>query len=114
MPGRFLRPELKQTVARVVFHGPNFQPFGPSERWVSWPSEKVHRKSEATAANLGFEAKLWPAAAPSLKSVCKKLGITEQTYYRWRKEYGSLRMDQANSLDPLHTILYKNLPMHVN
>ena len=27
--------------------------------------------------------------------VCKKLGISEQTYYRWRKEYGGLRFDQA-------------------
>lgn len=27
--------------------------------------------------------------------VVKQLGITEQTYYRWRKEYGGLRTDQA-------------------
>ena len=27
--------------------------------------------------------------------MCKKLGISEQTYYRWRKEYGGLRLDQA-------------------
>ena len=54
------------------------------------------------------------ARGRTVAQVCKKLDITEQTYYRWRKEYGSLRMDQANSLDPLHTILYKNLPMHVN
>ena len=27
--------------------------------------------------------------------VCKKLGVSEQTYYRWRKEYGGLRLDQA-------------------
>ncbi len=26
---------------------------------------------------------------------CRKLGITEQTYYRWKKEYGGLRVDQA-------------------
>ena len=30
--------------------------------------------------------------------VCKRLGVTEQTYYRWRKEYGSLRLDQAKRL----------------
>ena len=28
--------------------------------------------------------------------VCKLLGIAGQTYYRWRKEYGGLRVDQAN------------------
>ena len=31
----------------------------------------------------------------------KKLGITEQTYYRWRKEYGGLRIDQAKRLKEL-------------
>ena len=30
--------------------------------------------------------------------VSKKLGISEQTYYRWRKEYGGLRFDQAKRL----------------
>ena len=33
--------------------------------------------------------------------VCKKLGISEQTYYRWRKEYGGLRFDQAKRLKEL-------------
>jgi putative transposase len=33
--------------------------------------------------------------------VCKRLGVTEQTYYRWRKEYGGLRLDQARRLKEL-------------
>jgi len=33
--------------------------------------------------------------------VCRKIGITEQTYYRWRKEYGGLRLDQAKRLKEL-------------
>ena len=33
--------------------------------------------------------------------VCKQLGISEQTYYRWRKEYGGLRLDQAKRLKAL-------------
>ena len=32
---------------------------------------------------------------------CKKAGITPNTYYRWRKEYGGLRVDQANLLKEL-------------
>lgn len=36
-----------------------------------------------------------------LNQVVKKLGVTEQTYYRWRKEYGGLRMDQAHRLKEL-------------
>ena len=34
----------------------------------------------------------------TIGQVCKKIGVTEQTYYRWRKEYGSLSMDQAKRL----------------
>ncbi len=33
--------------------------------------------------------------------VVRELGITEQTYYRWRKEYGGLRLDQAKRLKEL-------------
>ena len=33
--------------------------------------------------------------------VVRKLGITEQTYYRWRKEYGGLKVDQAKRLKDL-------------
>ena len=33
--------------------------------------------------------------------VWKKLGISEQTYDRWRKEYGGLRLDQATRLKKL-------------
>jgi transposase-like protein len=33
--------------------------------------------------------------------VVRALGIAEQTYYRWRKEYGGLRLDQAKRLKEL-------------
>ena len=32
---------------------------------------------------------------------CKEAEITEQTYYRWRKEYGGLQVDQAKRLKEL-------------
>jgi len=31
----------------------------------------------------------------------KKIGVTEQSYYRWKKKYGGLRMDQAKRLKEL-------------
>ena len=34
-------------------------------------------------------------------SACRDSGITEQTYYRWRKEYGGLKVDQARRLKEL-------------
>jgi len=32
---------------------------------------------------------------------CRETGITEQTYYRWRKEYGGLKLEQAKRLKEL-------------
>jgi len=32
---------------------------------------------------------------------CKETGITVQTYYRWRKEYGGLKLDQAKRMKDL-------------
>jgi transposase-like protein len=34
---------------------------------------------------------------------CKEAGITEQTYYRWRREYGGLQVDQARRLKELES-----------
>ena len=36
--------------------------------------------------------------------VCKKRGVSEQTYYRWHKEYGGLRLDQAKRLKALEQV----------
>jgi len=33
--------------------------------------------------------------------VSRKLGVTEQTYYRWRREYGGMRLDQARRFKEL-------------
>ena len=32
---------------------------------------------------------------------CREVGITEQTYYRWRKEYGGMQVSQAHRLKEL-------------
>lgn len=47
------------------------------------------------------EAEVELASGATIKQVAKKLGINEQTYYRWRKEYGGLRTDQAHRLKEL-------------
>ncbi len=47
------------------------------------------------------EAEVLLAQGVTIGRICKKLGIAEQTYYRWRKEYGSLRVDQAKRLKGL-------------
>jgi len=47
------------------------------------------------------EAEVELAGGSTVNQVSKKLGINQQTYYRWRKEYGGLRMDQAHRLKEL-------------
>jgi len=37
----------------------------------------------------------------SIAEASRKIGITEQTYYRWRKEYGGMRVEQARKLKSL-------------
>ena len=47
------------------------------------------------------EAEVLMAKGSKVPAVCKKLGIVEQTYYRWRKRYGGLRTDQAKRFKEL-------------
>jgi transposase-like protein len=47
------------------------------------------------------EAEVLLAQDKTIGQVCKKIGITDQTYYRWRKEYGGIRTDQAKRLKDL-------------
>ena len=47
------------------------------------------------------EAEVALAQGRTTMEVCKQLEITEQTYYRWRKEYGGLKVDQAKRLRDL-------------
>ena len=47
------------------------------------------------------EAEVLLAQGRTVAEVSRSLGVTEQTYYRWRKEYGGLRVDQAKRLKEL-------------
>ena len=41
------------------------------------------------------EGDVHQAKGQSVGEACRQLGISEQTYYNWRKEYGGLKVDQA-------------------
>ena len=47
------------------------------------------------------EAEVELARGQSVQAVCKKLQVTDQTYYRWRREYGGLKLDQAKRMKEL-------------
>jgi transposase-like protein len=47
------------------------------------------------------EAEVLLSQGTTAVEVSRKLGITEQTYYRWRREYGGMRVEQAKRLKEL-------------
>jgi putative transposase len=51
--------------------------------------------------NMLREAEVLLNQDSTVGEVCRKLGISEQTYYRWRKDYGGMRVDQAKRLKEL-------------
>ena len=47
------------------------------------------------------DAEVGLANGKTVAMVSRELGISEQTYYRWRKEYGGMKVDQARHLKDL-------------
>jgi transposase-like protein len=47
------------------------------------------------------EVEVFISQGGSTAEASRKVGITEQTYYRWRREYGGMRVDQARRLKEL-------------
>jgi transposase-like protein len=49
------------------------------------------------------QAEVLLAEGRDLDVVLREIGATKNTYYRWRKEYGGMKMDQARRLKDLET-----------
>ena len=47
------------------------------------------------------EAEVLLSQGVTVGEVCRRIGVTDVTYYRWRKEYGGMRVDQARRLKEL-------------
>lgn len=47
------------------------------------------------------EAEILLSEGVSIAIITKRLGVSDVTYYRWRKEYGGMRIDQARRLKEL-------------
>ena len=60
-------------------------------------------KGKSTEEIIGFlrEAEVRIAQGETAGKICRGAGISEQTYYKWRREYGGLKIDQAKRLKEL-------------
>lgn len=47
------------------------------------------------------EAEILLSQGASMAAITKRIGVSDVTYYRWRKEYGGMRIDQARRLKDL-------------
>ena len=47
------------------------------------------------------EADVLSGQGQTVAQVCKQLGVTDKTYFRWRKSHGGLRIDQAKRMKDL-------------
>ena len=47
------------------------------------------------------EAEVYLSQGSNIGEASRKIGVTEQTYYRWRREYGGMRVEQAKRLKEL-------------
>ena len=47
------------------------------------------------------EAEVHLAQGQTVDEVCQRIGVSDQSYYRWRKEYGGLKVEQARRLKVL-------------
>ncbi len=56
------------------------------------------RYSPEQIINFLREAEIFISQGKSIKEVSRQIGITEQTYYRWRKEYGGMGLSQVRRL----------------
>ena len=59
-----------------------------------------HSKPEQIINKLR-EAEILLSQGSTVAEASRKLNVTEQTYYRWRKEYGGMRVEQAKRLKEL-------------
>ena len=62
-------------------------------------SRKVH-KPEQIIRKLR-EAEIYISQDMTAQEAARKIGVTEQTYYRWRKAYGGMQVEQAKRLKAL-------------
>jgi len=59
------------------------------------------RQTPEQIINKLSQAEVEIANGATVAQAAKKIGVTDQTYYRWRSEYGGMRVDQAKRLKAL-------------
>ena len=97
-----IRMDVKRTSVRMTFP-PKTDP-GQSGTLGQIMEDKVMPRKRFSAeeiVNKLREADVLLSKGQTVALMCKRIEVTDQTYYRWRREYGGLRVDQARRLKAL-------------
>jgi len=60
---------------------------------------KFHKPEQIVKKLRGADAAV--ASGSTVEQVCKQLGISDATYYNWRKQYGQMKLNQVKQLKTL-------------
>jgi len=63
----------------------------------------ARRLSVEKAIRVLREVEVLQSQGSTIGDACRKVGVTEHSYYRWKKEYGRLSVDQARRLKELES-----------
>jgi len=80
---------------------PKTDPHVKLERWIVDREMSKKRYTPEQIIGKLREAEVALAQGETTGQVCRTLGIAEQTFYRWRREYGGLKIEQARRLKAL-------------
>ena len=71
--------------------------------WMKGGEMPTKRHTPEQVINKLREAEVAMAQGSTVAEASRQIGVTEQTYYRWRNEYGGLRIDQVKRLKQLES-----------
>ena len=61
------------------------------------------RRSPEQIIRLLKQADVLASQGKTVEMICREISVSDATYYKWRKEYGGMGMDQARRLQELET-----------
>ena len=73
-----------------------------SKLMIFWITKEVMNAGQAASPGRDYwQAGVVLAQGATTAEACRRIAISEQTYYRWRREYGGLKTDQARRMKDL-------------
>jgi putative transposase len=94
---------MVQKLQGVVTFSPNLGPFEMSEIWQNQTrgrGEFAMKRSKFSEQQIAFALRQ-AETGTKVKEIIRKLGITEQTFYRWKKQYGGLAPSELKKMKQL-------------